>query len=350
MQVQLEQLVKAIELFPVAVIIADSNGRIVLVNGGTEAMFGYPRTELSGQWVEILMPERYSQLHARHRSDYSIAPRARLMGFGLELVGRRKNGEEFPIEVGLSPAETDSETVIIAMVQDVTKRREAEEALSSVRHKLIQAHEDERAWIARELHDDISQRLALLTFDLDRLGTPADTSPNEFGKAIEKTKGDVSKLVQDIQALSHRLHSSKLEYFGLAKAAASYCSELCDQHGVDIHLQTDQVPPDLPEDVALCMFRVLQEALQNAIKHSRSRLFDVSFDRAASEMLCLTVHDSGIGFDPADAIEGRGLGLVSMRERLKLIGGELSVESQPGNGTTVRGCVPLMRSSSANVG
>jgi PAS domain S-box-containing protein len=349
MLAKIEQLVKAIEVFPVAVIITHSNGRIVLVNGGTEAMFGYPRSELLGQLVEILMPERYSEPHARHRSDYSVAPRARLMGFGLELIGRRKNGEEFPIEVGLGPGETDSGTVIIAMVQDITKRREAEEALSSVRHKLIQAHEDERAWIARELHDDIGQRLALLRLDLDRLKTASEASPNEFGNVIGKAKEDVLNLAHDIQALSHRLHSSKLEYFGLAQAAASYCSELCGQYDVDIHLQTEHIPPDLPEDIALCMFRVLQEALQNAIKHSRSRRFDVLFDRAVSDMLCLTVHDSGIGFDPAEAIKGPGLGLVSMRERVKLIGGELSVESQPGKGTTVHGCVPLMRARPASV-
>jgi PAS domain S-box-containing protein len=341
MQVSLEQVVKGVEVFPVAVVITDSNGKIVLVNSRTEEMFGYRRDELLGQTVEILMPQRYREIHTQHRSDYNFAPRTRLMGLGLDLVGRRKNSEEFPIEVGLSPAETDSGTIIISMVHDITKRKEAEEALSTVSLKLIEAHEEERTRIARELHDDISQRLALLMLNLDRLRTDAQTSPAEFREAIVKAREGALNLVHDIQALSHRLHSSKLEYFGLAKAAAIYCSELSDLHNVEIDLRSEDIPGDLSKEIALCMFRVLQEALQNAIKHSQAQRFDVSFSRTLSGMICLTVHDSGIGFDPGESIKGRGLGLISMKERLNLVGGELSIESQPGKGTTIHARVPL---------
>jgi PAS domain S-box-containing protein len=240
---------------------------------------------------------------------------------------------------------------VACIAQDITERKRMEEALRSVNRKLIEAHEGERTRIARELHDDIVQRLALLIMNLDRLGADDQTSPAEFREAIVKAREDASIVAHEIQALSHRLHSSKLEYFGLAKAAASYCSELSDQYNVEIDLQSEDIPNDLSPEIALCMFRVLQEAMQNAIKHSRSKRFDVSFRRTPSEMICLAVHDSGIGFDPGEAIKGKGLGFISMKERMKLVGGELSIESQPGKGTTIRASVPLIpRSKSAQAG
>jgi signal transduction histidine kinase len=199
---------------------------------------------------------------------------------------------------------------------------------------LIQAQEQERSRIARELHDDIAQLLALLMMNLDGLRIGDQTLPVEFREGIAKATQYVEKLGEDIQAMSHRLHSSKLEYFGLAKAAASYCSELSEQHEVMIELRSEDILGDLSKEIAICMFRVLQEALQNAIKHSRSKRFDVSFSRTVVET-CVTMHDSGIGFDPVEAIKGRGLGLISMKERLKLVGGELSIESQVGTGTTI---------------
>jgi PAS domain S-box-containing protein len=230
---------------------------------------------------------------------------------------------------------------VVGMVADVTERKRAEEAISAVNQKLIKAHEEERTRIARELHDDISQRLAVLMMKLDPLRTDAQTSPAEFRETIVKTRENLSNLARDIQALSHQLHSSKLEYFGLARATASYCGELSDQHQVMIDLQSEDIPDDLSKEIALCMFRVVQEALQNAIKHSGSRRFDVAFSRTQNEF-CLTVHDSGIGFDFGKAMKGSGLGLISMKERINLVGGELSIESQPGKGTTIRACVPLI--------
>jgi signal transduction histidine kinase len=146
------------------------------------------------------------------------------------------------------------------------------------------------------------------------------------------------KLGTDIQAISRRLHSSHLEYLGLSSAVGALCKELRAQHGVAIDLRRDELPP-LAKDVALSFYRVLQEALQNAIKHSGVRSFSVDL-REEAGALQMTVTDRGVGFDAARVDNQQGLGLISMRERMRLVQGEFKVESAPGRGTTIRCSVP----------
>ena len=224
---------------------------------------------------------------------------------------------------------------------DVTDRKLAEESLSDISRKLINAQEEERAWIARELHDDINQRIALVTVNLERLQKdfPA-LAPPATSQRLEEIRELLSRLGSDVQSLSHHLHSSKLEYLGIVAATASFCKEFSAEHGVEIQLHADQISSKLPQEIALCLFRVLQEALQNALKHSASRHFEVGLKSAPGEIE-LTVRDSGVGFDPEEAITRGGLGLTSMRERLKLVHGELFIDSQPGRGTAIRATVPL---------
>jgi PAS domain S-box-containing protein len=223
---------------------------------------------------------------------------------------------------------------------DVTERKLAEEALSNSSRRLIEAHEEERTWLARELHDDVNQRLSLLAVNLDQLRQDPRDSPTVVAKRIEEAMTQVSELANDVQALSHRLHSSKLDYLGLGAAAASLCREASNRQKVEIDFQSHGVPQKLPREISLCLYRVLQEALQNAIKHSDSRQLEVSLTFKSNEIQ-LTVRDSGIGFDSEEALKGGGLGLTSMRERLKLVDGNLSIESQRGAGTVVRASVPI---------
>jgi signal transduction histidine kinase len=223
---------------------------------------------------------------------------------------------------------------------EVAERKLAEEALSKANRRLIEAHEEERSRIARELHDDINQRVALLALQLDRMGQDLPASAADLKHAIGEANKQISELGNDIQALSHRLHSSKLEYMGLAAAVASFCRELSDRHGVEIDFHSEGIPKELPHEISLCFFRVSQEALQNAAKHSGSRRFEVSLTGALNE-INLTVRDLGTGFDVEGAVKGSGLGLISMKERMKLVGGELSIESQPQLGTTIYARVAL---------
>jgi signal transduction histidine kinase len=222
----------------------------------------------------------------------------------------------------------------------VEERKLAEEALSTMSRRLIEAQEQERTWIARELHDDIDQRLAVLSVNLEALGQNPPASRVELTLRIRKEFEMVAELARDVQALSHRLHSSKLEYLGLATAAHSFCSEFSDQQEVEVDFYSDGVPRDLPPEISLCLFRVMQEALQNGIKHSGSRNFEVRLGSALNE-IHLSVSDSGIGFNLDEAMKGRGIGLSSMKERLGLVDGEFSVESKLQHGTTIHARVPL---------
>jgi signal transduction histidine kinase len=217
---------------------------------------------------------------------------------------------------------------------EVAQRKLAEEALSIANRRLIEAHEEERSRIARELHDDINQRVALLAMQLDRMRHDLPASAADLKQGIGEAQKQISELGNDIQALSHRLHSSTLEYLGLTAACASFCRELSDRHGVAIDFDSTDIPKELPQEISVCLFRVLQEAIQNAMKHSRSRHLDVSLIGGLNEVH-LTVRDFGIGFDPENGGKGHGLGVISMRERMKLVGGELSIESQPQLGTTI---------------
>jgi len=177
-------------------------------------------------------------------------------------------------------------------------------------------------------------------------------SDGQAKRRIEEANKQVGELGSDIQALSHRLHSSKLEFLGLAAASASFCEELSERQSVKIDFQSKDIPKKLPEEIAVCLFRVLQEAVQNAIKHSGVRHFEVSLKATPNEIQ-LSVNDSGVGFDAERAIQGRGLGLTSMRERLKLVDGQLFIDSKPQGGTTIHVSVPLSqktRSAAAAAG
>jgi PAS domain S-box-containing protein len=229
---------------------------------------------------------------------------------------------------------------MLGLAFDITERKQAEEALSSVSRRLIEAHEEERTWIARELHDDFNQRIALLAVNLERLKQDLPASNGRMSRRVKEVQEHVWDLGSGIQALSHRLHSSKLEYLGLAAACDGFCKEFSGQQNVEIDFHSQDIPKDLPQETALCLFRVLQEALQNAAKHSGARQFKVLL-KAASNEIQLSVHDSGVGFDVQKAISGPGLGFTSMKERMKLIDGHLSIDLKPQGGTTIYARAPI---------
>ena len=293
-------------------------------------------TSLGHRWTEALHVDEL----ARCREVYEKAFEQR-EPFEVEHRLRRHDGEyRWVVTVGVPRYEVDGSFAgYIGTAVDVTERKLAEEALSTVSQKLIEAHEEEGTRIARELHDDINQRLAVVSVSLDYLKQSPSTSAADFER-IGEVRQQIADLVADIQALSHRLHSPRLEFLGLEAAAARFCEEFSKRHGITIDVHFENIPKALPPEISLSLYRVLQEALQNVVKHSVSGHAHVSLS-GQIDTLTMAIHDSGAGFEPHEAMRGPGLGLTSMKERLKAVGGQLSIHSQRGVGTTIHAVAPL---------
>ena len=224
---------------------------------------------------------------------------------------------------------------------DVTARKRAQEALSDMSRKLLESQEQERARIGRELHDDINQRLAMLAVELEQL----QDDPSELQSRLEKLRKDATEISNDVQALSHELHSSKLEYLGVVAGVKSWCKEFAERQKIKIDFKSDVISP-LPLEIGLSLFRVLQEALHNVLKHSGVKHVEVQLLEHPTDIL-LTISDSGKGFEMEAARRGRGLGLTSMEERIRLVNGTITVESKPMAGTTIRIRVPFKQEPTA---
>jgi signal transduction histidine kinase len=218
--------------------------------------------------------------------------------------------------------------------------RTSQRQLQQLSNSLIDAQETERRRIARELHDDFNQTLALLSVELDLLRQQPPPSADELGRRVRVLSDRVRKLSSSMHELSHELHPLKLEQLGLVAAIRSLCQDVSESHGLAIEFALQRIPDSIPGDVALCLYRIVQEALRNVIKHSGAKAAAVRLD-ASQEELHLTIADSGIGFHPSGRGGHDGLGLISMRERLRLVGGRLSLQSQPSRGTEVHVHVPL---------
>ena len=332
----------------VGMVIVSSEGRYLAANDTFCECLGYTEEELLQKTVESITVAEDWPAFSQKLSE------ALEHGTNFHRVEKRclhKTGRVVTTESSccLIRGPSGEPQYFVGEVLDVTQRKLAEEALSSVSRRLIEAHEEERARIARELHDDISQRLTLLAIALQRVRQDLPVSSNKSLRSIDEVLKSVEDLGGDIQTLSHRLHSSKLQYLGLAAACAGFCREVAERQNIEVSFRSENISRNLSNEICLCLFRVLQEALQNAVKHSGARKFQVSLEDSSGEVE-LTVHDSGAGFDPDKAINGHGLGLVSMRERLKLVDGDLCVESKPHHGTTVHARVPIApRAKSAKV-
>lgn len=228
---------------------------------------------------------------------------------------------------------------VVGMVADITERKLAEEALTTLRRRLIAAHEAERARISRDLHDDFGQRLALVLMSLNHLKRAAGHTDEDRDQIdnVVKQVGDISK---GIRHLSHQLHSATLDYLGLVVALRGLCKELSQQQKVEIRFSHYDIPETVTPEISLCLFRVLQEALHNALKYSKVDRFEVDL-RGTPGWIDLIIRDAGVGFDPVKAMKGKGLGLISIQERLKLLNGQLSIDSKQGHGTVVHARVPF---------
>lgn len=219
-------------------------------------------------------------------------------------------------------------------------RKQAEEALSSVSYRVVEAEEQERHRIAAELHEDIGQRLSLVAIKIEQLEKDPRNPILDASSPMEGLWKQNLEILNDVIALAHELYSPRLQYLGIAGVMSSFCREFGDRKKVGIDFNSEGLPSFVPPEITLCLFRVLQAALHNAVQHSGVSQFDIQLN-ATSDEIRLAVSDCGVGFDLKTAKTSRGLGLNHMQERLKLVKGSLSIDSQPKRGTRIHARVPL---------
>jgi PAS domain S-box-containing protein len=335
-----EELLKIfVKHAPAAVAMLDRDMRYLQVSDRWCADFALDSSQILGRsHYEIFpdLPERWKETHRRALAGESLRAG--------EDRWDREDGTTTWSRWEIRPWQNPDglQGGILIFSEDITYRKHAEEALLGMSRKLIEAQERERTRIGRELHDDIGQRLAMAAIELQQLQDDPLILPEVRGR-MGKLQNQTSEIASDIQSLSHELHSAKLQYLGIAPAMRGFCREFGEQQKVEIDFQTHDLPSPVPPDTALCFFRVLQEALHNSAKHSEVRRFEVRL-WGTSDEIHLTVADSGAGFDREAAMNSTGLGLTSMQERLRSVGGALSIESQPRRGTTIHARVPFTSS------
>jgi PAS domain S-box-containing protein len=342
-----EQFRVLFESAPNGVLVADEDGLISLLNAEMEKMFCYSRAELAGRSVDVLLPERFREQHARFRQLFTLAPQSRPMGMGRDLLGRCKDGSEFPVEIALNPITTAGKIWIMITVVDISVRKLAAEKLAAataerddLRRRVMQAQEEERVRLARELHDHTGQALTGAMLDLKGMEPFLDESGRERLRRVRSKMDEVGKTLHRV---AWELRPAAINELGLTTTLANYVSDWSAQIGIpaDFHCAVPDLDR-LSNEGRTTMYRVLQEGLTNIAKHApKSTAVSVVVERVGAS-LRLMIEDDGCGFGDVSGpeIDG-GLGLLGMRERLGLIGGELEIETSNGAGTMIYARIPF---------
>lgn len=293
--------------------------------------------ELRNGWEENIHPEDRGPFIDTYTRAFD-----RRECYKAEFRLRRNDGEyRWMFDIGVPRLNPNGSFAgYIGSCLDVTERKLAEEALANLSGRLIDAQEQERKRIAREIHDDYNQRLAVVANELEGLAEQVAESPVEAARRLHTLWNNVSELGADLHSLSHRLHSSTLENLGLVAGTKAFCEEFADQQGMKVDFFHENVPRYIPPDLSLCLFRIVQEGLRNVKRHSGADRAEVRLE-GFGETLHLSVVDRGRGFDVDRSFARHGIGIRSMEERLRSLGGQLEIHSRPAEGTTIEASLPL---------
>jgi two-component system CheB/CheR fusion protein len=303
-----------------AIVAANAAGKVVLVNGATEKMFGYPRADLLGKPLELLLPA--------------------------ELEGRRYDGSRFPLEVRLSTIDQAGVKLTVAFLTDITERQRLETLSETYRAEiralaaqLITAQEEERRRVSRELHDSLCQKLASLALDVENLAV-ALPPPATTRARLQDLGARAIQVSEEARHIAYELHPSVLDDLGLVVSLKALCDEFAKAENVRVNFKAGKLPVLVPQKIASGLYRIAQESLRNVAKHAQAKHLSVEL-AVRDRGLVLSLRDDGIGFTP-QAVKGKGgLGLVSIGERARIVGGTLLIESKPGNGTRLSVRVPF---------
>ena len=320
---------------PLGIVTKDEQNRVVFCNPAFERMFHYSQNELQSRDIDDIIASH--DIEDAQRMTFAIRDGGVVHA---TTQRRRKDGTLIDVELhGIRVFSGDTFVGAFAIYQDITERRRSEEKLQALRNRLTRTQEEERSRIARDLHDDIGQRLALLTIDLEQMKLASEQAGSALASELEALVRTSGEITSDVHNVSRRLHPSQVELLGLAPALNNFCREFADRNSMRIQFTSACLTCKLPEDASLCLFRVAQEAIRNVHKHSGCREALVELDEVSGS-LRLRISDRGSGFDPTSVEASQGLGLLSMEERLRSMGGELFVHSRPGGGTSIQASIP----------
>jgi PAS domain S-box-containing protein len=339
---------EAFEHLGVAVAQMARDGALLTVNARLCEILGHSSRDLLSKNFREFFEASESQTEFEISLSRLIA--GEIPRYSAEMTAKRAGGEVSWFETVFSLVlDNDAATPrrLILVAKDVTflklatkELHDSELARDELSRRVLNAQEADRTRIARELHDDIGQSLAVLKIQMLRAGQPVSGHPGKRHADLIELSGRLDEITHKVSRLSHGLHSSTLEFLGLAAAVESHCLECSQQLRIPVDCQCDQVRKELDGIMALSFLRVVQEALHNAAKHSRAKNIVVRLN-GSDHRLSLEIYDDGVGFDMKTARLAAGLGLISMRERIHLIGGEFDIDSSPGNGTRITARAPI---------
>lgn len=325
-----------------AIIVIEEDRNISLFNQGASKLFGYAAGEVLGRSIDRLLPERFRTGHAWHIREFAEGREsARRMAERQEVFGLKKDGTEFPAEASISKLTVGSHTTFTVILRDMTARLQAEHQLQSFAAQLITAQEEERRRISRDLHDDINQRLALLTIELNNLENGPPLSAGGARQAFQSLAHRLASISDDVRRMAYQFHSSILDDLGLPAALQQLTEQFSARTGIKTVVVQQDLPAPLPREIASCLYRIAQESLVNVTKHASASRVELELTCDAREVT-LCIHDSGAGFDLEEIrVRSQGLGLINMRERVRSVHGRFDIRSRPGQGTSISVLIPL---------
>jgi len=353
LQVSHARLAGILNIAQDAIISIDSEQRIRMFNRGAESIFGYQAADVIGQPLDVLLPKRSARVHRRRVEEFGKSGHvARMMGERQQILGRRKDGSEFPAEASISKlSQPDGQIIYTVILRDITDRKQQEDELKASREELrrLAAHmesvrDEESRRIAQEVHDELGQSLTVLKMRLMAIAGEVGPPDHPLHRKVQEMIDSASGIMQTVRRIATQLRPSLLDALGLEAAMRWHLQEFQEGTGIQTELEFEKPEKEPDSQLSIALFRIVQEALTNAARHAEATRVKVELAKVQEPVpfVRLIVTDNGKGFDIRRA-HGKSLGLVGMKERALHLGGDLSIQSEPGQGTKIVVCVPLER-------